>query len=199
MPSNYTPNYSLNQWEPDDRVLRTDFNADNLKIDAALGELSRLRQAVGNLAFQVGQLTLVDTFTRRKAIHCHSVYSGLYLEGLNFTFTGGAKTANSKLILSGTGTKGSAASTAYFFDKPPQGSRIRMWVHYKGGSVTPSINGNALTPVETYPDFSILGEYITCTEYVLDCPLGNTYEIRLDLNCGSDSAMEVHDYVVVFL
>jgi len=36
MPSNFTQNYKLNQWEPDDRVLRTDFNADNAKIDAAL-------------------------------------------------------------------------------------------------------------------------------------------------------------------
>jgi len=38
MPSNYTSNYNLNQWEPDDRVLRTDFNADNAKIDAALAK-----------------------------------------------------------------------------------------------------------------------------------------------------------------
>jgi len=40
MPSNYTPNYKLNQWEADDRVLRTDFNADNVKIDAALETLA---------------------------------------------------------------------------------------------------------------------------------------------------------------
>ena len=33
---NATPNYQLNQWEAEDRVLRTDFNADNAKIDAAL-------------------------------------------------------------------------------------------------------------------------------------------------------------------
>ena len=36
MPANHTPNYNLNQWEPEDRVLRTDFNADNAKIDAAI-------------------------------------------------------------------------------------------------------------------------------------------------------------------
>jgi len=41
MPSNYTPNYQLNQWEADDRVLRTDFNADNEKIDAALAALAK--------------------------------------------------------------------------------------------------------------------------------------------------------------
>ena len=34
MASNYTTNYQLNQWEPTDQVQRTDFNADNAKIDA---------------------------------------------------------------------------------------------------------------------------------------------------------------------
>ena len=33
-----TTNYQLNQWDPTDRVLRTDFNSDNQKIDAALSE-----------------------------------------------------------------------------------------------------------------------------------------------------------------
>ena len=40
MPSNYTKNYQLNQWEAEDKVVRTDFNADNAKIDAALGTLA---------------------------------------------------------------------------------------------------------------------------------------------------------------
>ena len=31
-----TTNYQLNQWDPEDRILRTDFNSDNQKIDAAL-------------------------------------------------------------------------------------------------------------------------------------------------------------------
>ena len=34
--SNYTTNYQLNQWEAGDQVLRTEFNQDNQKIDAAL-------------------------------------------------------------------------------------------------------------------------------------------------------------------
>ena len=33
---NYTQNYQLNQWEAADRVQRTDFNADNAKLDAAI-------------------------------------------------------------------------------------------------------------------------------------------------------------------
>ena len=36
MASNHTQHYSLSQWQPTDEVVRTDFNADNAKIDAAL-------------------------------------------------------------------------------------------------------------------------------------------------------------------
>ena len=39
MASNQTTNYQLNQWESTDQVLRTDFNADNAKLDAALAAL----------------------------------------------------------------------------------------------------------------------------------------------------------------
>ena len=41
----YTENYQLHQWVPEDDFLRTDFNTDFQKIDAALGALSTL--AVG--------------------------------------------------------------------------------------------------------------------------------------------------------
>ena len=40
MPTNHTPNYQLSQWERDDRALMDAFNADNGKIDAALGTLA---------------------------------------------------------------------------------------------------------------------------------------------------------------
>lgn len=36
MATNHTENYELNQWLATDQVQRTDFNADNAKIDAAL-------------------------------------------------------------------------------------------------------------------------------------------------------------------
>lgn len=36
MSTNHTPNYNLCQWEATDQVLRSDFNQDNAKIDAAL-------------------------------------------------------------------------------------------------------------------------------------------------------------------
>ena len=57
MPSSQTPNYNLNQWSRDDRVLMEDFNADNAKIDAALGEKAD-KSAVEELNAQVGQVEL---------------------------------------------------------------------------------------------------------------------------------------------
>lgn len=36
--ASYTSNYQLHQWVPEDNFLRTDFNEDFAKIDAALGE-----------------------------------------------------------------------------------------------------------------------------------------------------------------
>ena len=39
MASNYTEHYDLCQWEATDQVQRTDFNADNAKVDAALDAL----------------------------------------------------------------------------------------------------------------------------------------------------------------
>lgn len=55
---NQTSNYQLNQWDPEDRILRTDFNSDNAKIDAALAESAQAVQdeasaraaAINNLA-----------------------------------------------------------------------------------------------------------------------------------------------------
>ena len=40
MSTNHTTNYDLCQWEATDQVLRTDFNQDNAKIDAALNTLA---------------------------------------------------------------------------------------------------------------------------------------------------------------
>ena len=36
----YTTNYQLNQWDAQDAIKRTDFNADNAKIDAAIAAVA---------------------------------------------------------------------------------------------------------------------------------------------------------------
>lgn len=40
MATNHTAKYQLNQWVETDKVLRTDFNEDNTKVDSALATLS---------------------------------------------------------------------------------------------------------------------------------------------------------------
>ena len=61
MSTNRTPIYNLCQWEPEDPVLRTDFNADNAKLDAALLSHTRAIDQVRDLAlspqFSVGSYT----------------------------------------------------------------------------------------------------------------------------------------------
>ena len=58
MATNHTTHYDLNQWQATDQVLRTDFNADNAKIDAALAgkaeteTVSTLQTAVAGKAEQ---------------------------------------------------------------------------------------------------------------------------------------------------
>lgn len=56
---NTTDHYQLNQWEGTDRILRTDFNKDNLKTDDAVAEL---RETVDALAPKAG-LQLIGTGT----------------------------------------------------------------------------------------------------------------------------------------
>ena len=43
-----TTNFHLNQWSPEDYVRRTDFNADNAKIDAALAAAGNCRIVTGS-------------------------------------------------------------------------------------------------------------------------------------------------------
>ena len=66
MASNQTSNYGLCQWEATDRVLHTDFNEDNQKIDTALKNLqtavnskassSSMNSAVNGVAQDVAEL-----------------------------------------------------------------------------------------------------------------------------------------------
>lgn len=48
MASNQTANFGLNQWAAEDQVLRTEFNADNQKIDDALALLGNCRICQGS-------------------------------------------------------------------------------------------------------------------------------------------------------
>ncbi len=52
MSSNHTEHYSLSQWEAEDKVLRTDFNEDNEKIDEVLGAHAVRLDKLGNCGIE---------------------------------------------------------------------------------------------------------------------------------------------------
>ena len=70
MASNYTTNYNLCQWEATDQVQRTDFNADNAKLDAALAAkaeaaaLNSLTQTVNQKASQSALTAAIATIPK---------------------------------------------------------------------------------------------------------------------------------------
>ena len=75
MASKQTENYGLNQWEAGDKVLREEFNGDNLKIDGALtavqasinSGLSDLRSTVSGQAPAIHRGSYTGTGTAGKS------------------------------------------------------------------------------------------------------------------------------------
>src|SRR5699024_2355894 len=59
MSSQKTEHYELNQWLATDQVLRTDFNADNAKIDAALAGLAETDTALWAAVQKCGNCKIV--------------------------------------------------------------------------------------------------------------------------------------------
>ncbi len=65
MSTDHTPNYQLSQWEPDDQFVRTDFNEDNAKIDAALLAERSAREA-GDAAERSARQSVAATIPKIK-------------------------------------------------------------------------------------------------------------------------------------
>ena len=100
MASSYTSNYNLCQWEASDKVLRTEFNADNAKIDAALSAkadisaLNSLRSTVNGKVSKAELNALSQTVTsqgtsleRRNCTVHLSAYTGTGADTRTFTFS----------------------------------------------------------------------------------------------------------------
>ena len=70
MATNHTEKYELNQWLPTDPVIRTDFNEDNAKIEAALWAISQriLSADLISEAFDLHNQRITSLETRVTAI-----------------------------------------------------------------------------------------------------------------------------------
>ena len=59
---NQTENYQLSLWDPEDRIQRTDFNADNAKIEAALADHAEALAGCGNCQIYTTTYTGTGTY-----------------------------------------------------------------------------------------------------------------------------------------
>ena len=100
MASKYTSNYGLCQWEASDKVLRTEFNSDNAKIDAALASKASV-SAVNSKADASALSALQSTVSSQ----------GTSLALRNCRFVTGTYT--------GTGKYGAAAANSLSFSQKP--------------------------------------------------------------------------------
>ena len=90
---NQTTNYQLSQWEPTDRILMSDFNADNAKIDAALKTQAEAISALGaQLDAKADQADLTDLanrsrFTKLKEVNITSDTTSIEIDlsGIDWT------------------------------------------------------------------------------------------------------------------
>ncbi len=84
MATNHTTNYQLNLWEPSDAFIRTEFNENSNKIDAALGTLSaassehaaQLSQHTSTLSSHTASLKTHDTAIGERLRCLSSSYVG---------------------------------------------------------------------------------------------------------------------------
>lgn len=122
---NHTTNYQLSQWEAGDKVQRTDFNADNTKIDGALAEKA--------------DVSALDALSQTVAGHTAAL----------------AGKGNCRIYFSsytGTGTYGSGNPTTRTFSGKPllvmAGGGDRMLLLFQGVGKSFCCRGAELGPVD---------------------------------------------------
>ena len=201
MATNYTTNYDLCQWESTDQVLRTDFNADNAKVDAALTALEaakdRLEQAAINANYYVGRLALRDVLDNSVPIPQRAMLVETFQSSANKTTSGGAVIQNGMLTVSGTGTTGSMSQAAISVNGPDW-TQARLWVHFSGGDISATLNGYAMSLVRAAYTQRVIGDLCFENEYVWNGVGVNYAQLTLDLNTGVNTSMKVYDYYIVF-
>ena len=193
MAANYTANYNLCQWEATDQVLRTDFNQDNAKIDAALKELS-LANSVPDLAFYLGQIGLIRK-KEGKYVPLRDMICEAFLDSSQFTLSGGAVLQDNTVTLSGAQT-GSLTTRSYLF-MSRSWSRIWAWVHMSGGDAFLSVNGVPMSEIGSRLSSTVDGVSCLEREYSLDISgQDDSISVKLDLSAYTGSALQVFDFCV---
>ena len=191
-----TAQFGLNQWELSDRIQMEDFNADNAKIAE---ELSRLREIVANISYTVLQLGVGGTLQNEFNASQHALLCQPYDHPEYFTCTGGATMEGGVVKLSGAGAVGTVSSNRVFY-VPNSLTEVRLWLHRRNGSVIPTINGVTLEKVRDFDDRTPLENApCRCDEFVGQVRTNGSFNVSMELRCGSSSSMTLYDYTLVTL
>ena len=145
MASNYTSSYKLNQWAASDRVLRTEFNADNAKIDAALtgkasaSTVSSLQSTVNSLSASKADQSALE-----------ALKTTVNQQGTALTGKGNCKIHT--MSYTGTGVYGKDNQTSLTFPAVPEIVFITSSDGYqatfiRGATLTHSSNGGTGNPL----------------------------------------------------
>ena len=107
MSTNHTANYDLCQWQATDPVIRTDFNEDNAKIDAALASLDNAKAGAGDLATLSSRVTNINNTVNDMVFDIYDLQhetGNCQIETTTYTGTGyhGSSHANSLSFSDGT-------------------------------------------------------------------------------------------------
>ena len=199
---NATTNYQLSQWEAEDRVLRTDFNADNAKIEAALSGLEArvalLDRAVPNLAYQLGAMELRRMIEHKKYPNQRAMIVECFLYPQYFTLSGGVTLTDGVLTLTTQGVVGHCErSNSYLLDS--KWSHAEMWLRFRNARVTPIINGLTMTAVGAVDmTFSASIESVQERKFILDCQGSGSARVAFDMECVDSRAAQIYDYSIFF-
>ena len=108
---NKTTNYQLSQYEPTDRILHTDFNADNSKIDAALKANADAAAALQTAVAGAGNCKIVyQTYKGKGSGACSFTFAhkplfvAVFGDGYYFFALQGAAKATTRNTSTGKGT-----------------------------------------------------------------------------------------------
>jgi len=206
MPSNFTSNYNLNQWEPDDRVLRTDFNADNTKIDAALSELKQKADMSLYYIGQIGSLINFHHKTPPRLPQQGFIWDVFDITEDGPTLTGSAVMDGRVLTVSGAGNTGTWEVNQLLSVKKGW-TNGKLWIRASGGTVVPTIGDAVITDSTAYGGWWLDGDKersapVYCFDFASASgqPVrGFSVKLHLDLTAGNPGPLRVYNFSAVFL
>ena len=199
MAANYTANYNLCQWEATDQVLRTDFNQDNAKIEAALSNLEErvaiLDRMVPDLAYYMGHLGILSILKWEETLPQWSMVCDAFQKPGYYSVTGQAVVQNGVLTVDGTGT---ATSLNYSLGREDW-KQARVWVRSSGtGTINVYLNGHLMTPSISDLNVTPSGEVALDQLYLWNGTGTSSAQVKLDLNSNGGNPLVVYDLRMVF-